>query len=313
MATQTALGRVQPLFKGTYNASTIYYKLDNVEYEGNTWVCVNDDNGAGGHGIRGITPANNNYWTLVAEKGNTGSFGTPTASAFDVAYGDPPVARVTATGPDTEKIFSFEFGIPEGPIGETGVQSVQASATGRKQDDSGDLQAGDPPWVTVELDGEDQELTMVFGIPPGHDGQGAVSSVDTIQPTNGNVNLGAVRYTVAQGLDDSSKTIARNNIGAQVAGNYIAEPSQASSGQFLQYSNEGEWQAATINLVPTGSSADIGKYLRKTGNGMLWADVQSLPAGGAEGTPLIKNSADSYDVTWGSFISSSMIDNIIDA
>ena len=306
MATQTALGRVQPLFKGAYNPSTIYYKLDNVEYEGNTWVCVNDDNGAGGHGIRGITPANNNYWTLVAEKGNTGSFGTPTASAFDVQHGDPPIARVTATGPDTEKIFSFEFGIPEGPIGETGVQSVQASATGRKQDDSGDLQAGDPPWVTVDLDEEDQELTMVFGIPPGHDGQGAVSSVDTIQPTNGNVNLGAVRYTVAQGLDESSKIIARNNIGA------IRAPDNPSSGQFLQYSNLGSWEPATINLVPTGSSADIGKYLRKTGNGMLWAEVQSLPAGGAAGTSLIKNSADNDDVTWGSFISSAVIDAIVD-
>lgn len=313
MAIATSLGKVQPLFKGTYYPSTTYYKLDNVEYEGNTWVCVNDDNGSGGHGIQGITPGSNNYWTLVASKGNTGSFGTPTAAAFDVAHGTPAVARVTATGPDTAKIFSFEFDIPEGPIGETGVQDVEVSATGRKQDDSGDLEAGDSPWATAALNEENQTLTMVFGIPPGHDGQGAVSKVDTIEPTNGNVNLGAVRYTVAQGLDESSKIIARNNIGAQKAGNYIAEPSQVSSGQFLQYSNEGEWEAATINLVPSGSSSDVGKYLRKTNNGMLWADVQSLPAGGAEGAPLIKNSADNYDVTWGSFISSSEIDDIVDA
>ena len=45
---------------------------------------------------------------------------------------------------------------------------------------------------------------------------------------------------------------------------------------------------------------------------MIWADIQSLPAGGIEGAPLIKNSIDNYDVTWGSFISNSEIDDIID-
>ena len=175
------------------------------------------------------------------------------------------------------------------------------------------------PTAEAELvtEGGTTTLEFTFGIPAA-DGSGA-QAVDGVQPTLNpstglqDVALTAVRYGTSQTLSEAQKLIARGNIGAQAAGDYIAEPSQASSGQFLQYSNAGEWEATTINLVPTGSSSDVGKYLRKTNSGMLWADVQSLPAGGAEGAPLIKNSADNYDVTWGSFISSSEIDDIVDA
>lgn len=302
MASWTALGRVQPLFKGAYNPSTTYYKLENVEYNGSTWVCVSNAP------ITGIEPADNNYWKLVAHKGdqgiqgNTGSFGQPTGNVTILPSGSDPDITITASGPDTAKIFNFDFDLPAGPVG---YDEVAASAT--------PLSAGSPPTASAALVTEDDTttLTFSFGIPAA-DGSG-VQSVDGIPPSVDpgtglqDVELSAVSYARGLSLSESQKNIARTNIDA------LRAPSNPSTGQFLQYSELGTWEGTNINLVPSGSSADIGKYLRKTGNGMLWAEVQSLPSGGNEGAPLIKNSVDNYDVTWGSFISSSMIDNIVDA
>ena len=61
---------------------------------------------------------------LQGEKGDTGTaagFGTPTASASSLPSSSPPTVSVTASGENTEKIFSFEFGIPQSGSGENGV------------------------------------------------------------------------------------------------------------------------------------------------------------------------------------------------
>lgn len=52
--------------------------------------------------------------------GTPAGFGTPSASASGLAAGQNPTASVTATGPDTAKIFSFAFGIPAGAQGPPG-------------------------------------------------------------------------------------------------------------------------------------------------------------------------------------------------
>lgn len=308
MAASTSLGRVQPLYKGNYSPVATYYKLDNVYYQGNTYVCKVEE-------VSGITPAEiSNYWQLVAHKGDqgeqgiTGSFGTPTGTAEILPSGSNPTVTVSASGPDTAKVFNFDFGIPAGPKGFT-----EASATATP------LAAGSNPSATAELvtEGGVTTLAFEFGIPSA-DGSGA-QSVDgmtpVVSPSTGlqDIPLTAIKYGSNQSLSEAQKTIARNNIGAQQSGDYIEEPSNPSVGQFLQYNNNGEWAGASINLVPTGSSTDIGKYLRKTGNGMIWAEVQSLPAGGSEGAPLVKSSVDNYDVEWGSFISTEDIDAIINA
>ena len=48
--------------------------------------------------------------------GETAGFGTPTAIISALPSGSAPTVAIVATGPDTAKIFSFEFGIPEGVI-----------------------------------------------------------------------------------------------------------------------------------------------------------------------------------------------------
>lgn len=222
-----------------------------------------------------------------------------TATSSETAY-----ASATVDGDDPSAMnFSFEFGLPKGDPGNpAAITSVTASANQLGYDEA--------PTANVTVGGEPTAATLAFtfGIPGA---AGGVSKVDGVNPQQGNVPLTAVQYGRSQSLDSTQKTQALNNIGAQPAGNYIVDPN-ASTNQFLQFNNEGNWVGTTINLVPSGSSADVNKYLRKTANGMLWADVQSLPSGGAEGMPLIKSSIDDYAVTWGSVISNSDIDAIIE-
>ena len=63
MATQI-LGKVGIVFKDEYNAETIYNKLDVVRYQGSAYSCkVNN--------VSDIIPTNQEYWTLIVEKGYT--------------------------------------------------------------------------------------------------------------------------------------------------------------------------------------------------------------------------------------------------
>lgn len=60
---------------------------------------------AGPMGAQGATGA-------TGATGAAAGFGTPTATATALSAGSTPTVSVTASGPDTAKVFSFEFGIP---------------------------------------------------------------------------------------------------------------------------------------------------------------------------------------------------------
>ena len=139
-ATVTSLGRVQPLYKGTYVHGTEYNQLDNVLYSGNTYVSL--VNGNINH-----YPTDSRYWQVIAQKGDrgvqgyTGSFGT-TDGTVTMHSSDDPTATVVVTndGPDTAKNFHFAFNLPEGPVG---YDDVAANATS--------LGAGTSPTAEAEL------------------------------------------------------------------------------------------------------------------------------------------------------------------
>ena len=58
------LGRVSVLFKGEYEPTTNYEKLDIVSYNGSSYACLKES--------VGVLPTDTNYWQLVAEKGEQG-------------------------------------------------------------------------------------------------------------------------------------------------------------------------------------------------------------------------------------------------
>jgi hypothetical protein len=84
---QSGSGIVSPLpvYRGAYNPLVSYYKGDTVSYSGSTWIFINDS------AISGQTPADNQYWDIVANKGTDG-IGTPGSNGVTtytwVKYGD---------------------------------------------------------------------------------------------------------------------------------------------------------------------------------------------------------------------------------
>ena len=81
--------------------------------------------------------------------GTPAGFGTPTAEAESLEAGAEATASVTAEGPDTAKIFHFNFGIPKGEKGDTGAQGPQ----GEKGADGADGENGATFTPSVSEDG----------------------------------------------------------------------------------------------------------------------------------------------------------------
>lgn len=79
-------------------------------------------------------------------------FGTPIAEAVQLDAGEEPTAEVTASGPDTAKVFSFTFGIPKGDKGATPAMTVTATV---------DNTVGTPS-VTVTKSGTDDAPVFNF-------------------------------------------------------------------------------------------------------------------------------------------------------
>lgn len=296
MATRipTAIGRVVPFYLGNYDEHTQYNKLDNVLYDGCTYVALRAV-------PVGVAPPAENYWQLTASKGDTGGVGTvnATAAAASVAY-----ASASVNGDDPSAMnFDFYFGLPKGDTGDpAAIASAFASVSslGPTEDPTVEVSiSGDPTAAVLQFD---------FGIPSV---AGAVAQVDSINPVSGNVQLYAVQYGRSQLLTDAQKSQACSNIGALPSGDYIATPSIKTVNHFLQYIGDNQWTTSKVDVFPSGG--ETGYYLRKTTNSTEWAPVQALPTGGTIGMPLVKRSDSNYDVTWGSFISTSEIDEIIEA
>lgn len=67
MATKI-LGKVAITPKGEYNNATTYQSLDLITYEGGSYLALKE--------TAGNLPTNNEYWQLIAEKGQDGTNGT---------------------------------------------------------------------------------------------------------------------------------------------------------------------------------------------------------------------------------------------
>lgn len=64
----TNLGRVSLVPRGTYDSAATYNRLDIVEYQGSSYLVLED-------GTTGVTPAAGQFYMLLAEKGDPGGPG----------------------------------------------------------------------------------------------------------------------------------------------------------------------------------------------------------------------------------------------
>ena len=264
---EQSLGRVLPIYRGTYVHGNEYKRLDSVFLtdDGCSWICLRD--------CAGIKPADNGYWQKMAQKGDqgiqglTGAFGTPTYQTETLVAGSSASVTVTTdpSSPDEAKVFQFDFKIPAGPVGYDDVAAkasplpagymptaqatlAEAEVFSAEQsysiddftiyDDvtyrfiqnhaAGAWNSADVQAVNSVASGTTEEtlLSFNFGIPiaEGAGAQAVDGETPAYNPTTGlqEITLQAVRF-VDQHLDfnDSQKTIARINIGAQAAGSYL--------------------------------------------------------------------------------------------
>lgn len=137
----TVLGKVSVVPKGDYSASTTYYALDIVGYNGGSYLAMQE--------VTGVTPSNDQTnWMqlsgpgLPGEQGPQGvpgaaaGFGEATATVDDTS-GTPSV-EVETSGPDTAKVFTFKFYGLKGTKGDTGNKG-----------DTGDTGPTGPQGVSV--------------------------------------------------------------------------------------------------------------------------------------------------------------------
>ena len=217
----TVLGKVSCTPKGDYNEGTAYVVLDIVAYGGGSYMALKD--------VQGVMPSNDgvNWMQLAApgekgDKGDTGNtgpqgkqgeqgqkgdkgdpgntgpqgdpgaaagFGTPTATV-DESTGAPSV-KVTASGPDTAKVFSFAF---TGLKGETGSQGGKGdkgdpgTSVSRIERTSGTGAAGTTDTYTM-YDSEDAPIGT-FTVYNGMDGIGSGDMLKSVyDPQNKNADI----------------------------------------------------------------------------------------------------------------------------
>lgn len=165
-----------------------------------------------------------------------------TVAATGLAAGATPTATVSEVSGHKH----IAFGIPKGDKGDVGATpalSIGTVTTGAPGTDASATMGG---TVAAPV------LNLV--IPRGDAGQGAVSTVDGIQPDGGNVSLGAVRYNVAQPLTDTQKSQVRTNIGALGGGDVVDSLTSDDATKPLS-AKQGKALKALIDVIPVADGA----------------------------------------------------------
>lgn len=217
------------------------------------------------------------------EKGDPGTpagFGTPTATATTLPYGEEATVTVTSDGPDTAKVFNFEFGIPQGAPGSGGGGGGTVSVT------VGETTTGEPGTeASVVNSGDDQNVVLEFTIPRGEAGQdgaagadgqdGApgqaatitVGSVSTGEPgTNASVtnsgteNAAVFDFVIPRGADGTPGQNGEDGADGQAATITVGNVTTGDPGTDVIINNSGTENAAILDFtIPRGAPGADGQ------------------------------------------------------
>ena len=265
----TVLGKVSVVPRGDYSASTTYYALDIVGYNGGSYLAMqqvtgvthsNDQtnwmqlSGPGLPGVDGVTftpsvsEAGVISWTndgeeenpdpvdIMGPPGAAAGFGTVTATA-DNTSSETPSVDVQSSGPDTAKNFTFAFSGLKGKPGDTPDIKIGTVNT---------LEPGQD--ATADITGTTPNLTLSLGIPKGQPG----TSVSRIQRTSGTGAAGTTdTYTMYDSNDDAIGTFTvYNGANGAGAGDMMADGSVPMTGPLNMGGNK------ITNLGAPGADTD---------------------------------------------------------
>lgn len=234
--------------------------------------------------------------------GAAAGFGTPTATVDD-NVGTPGVT-VTASGPDTAKVFAFQFVNLKGETGDQGVQGVKGdpgTSVSRIERTSGTGAAGTTDTYTM-YDSDDAPIGT-FTVYNGSNGTGSGDFMaNGTVPMTGALNMGgqkvtnvgaptdptdAVRQSDLEAISDEIDHILDGTTPVTVPVATEIKAGIVKPGEGMSVTEDG-----TLNVdeqLPTGGTA--GQVLTKTEDGEAWQDApDGLPEGGTTGQILTKTS-----------------------
>ena len=285
----TVLGKVSVVPRGDYSASTTYYALDIVGYNGGSYLAMKEVTGVkpsndgvnwmqlsgpglpGENGTNGVTftPSVSEEgvisWTndgeeenpdpvdIMGPPGAAAGFGTVTATA-DNTSSETPSVDVQSSGPDTAKNFTFAFTGLKGKPGETPDIEIGTVNT---------LEPGQD--ATADITGTSPNLTLSLGIPKGQPG----TSVSRIERTSGTGAAGTTdTYTMYDSNDDAIGTFTvYNGANGSGAGDLMADGSVPMTGALNMGGNK------ITNLGAPGEATDA---VRKSDLDAVAAEVDGI-------------------------------------
>ena len=285
----TVLGKVSVVPRGDYSASTTYYALDIVGYNGGSYLAMQQVTGVtpsndgvnwmqlsgpglpGENGTNGVTftpsvsEAGVISWTndgeeenpdpvdIMGPPGAAAGFGTVTATA-DNTSSETPSVDVQSSGPDTAKNISFAFTGLKGEPGDTPDIEIGTVDT---------LEPGQD--ATADITGTTPNLTLSLGIPKGQPG----TSVSRIERTSGTGAPGTTdTYTMysTDGSEIGTFTVYNGTNGTG-AGDFMADGSVPMTGPLNMGGNK------ITNLGAPGADTDA---VRKSDLDAVAAEVDGI-------------------------------------
>ena len=187
----------------TGNAGTVYV-CSNIKRE--IYLLVADGLVAGPTGPTGQTGAVG----AVGPTGTAAGFGTPTASVKTGSPGGQAAVSVSATGPNTAKIFNFAFTIPQGPTGPQGNTGTAAGfGTPTASVTTGNPGTNAAVSVTASGPNISKVFDFRFTIPRGNTGP--------LGPTGAAAGFGTPTWSVQTGQPGGQASVSIGTNGPNTA------------------------------------------------------------------------------------------------
>lgn len=201
------------------------------------------------------------------EPGVSAGFGEPTASATTLAYGEQATVSVSASGPDTAKVFNFEFGIPQGAPGSGG-----GGGGGTVSVTVGSTTTGEPGTdASVTNSGDTENVVLNFTIPRGETGQTGANGADGADGQAATITVGKVT-TLEPGQQATVENVGTENAailnfgipkGEQgepgAGGGGQGVPAGGTTGQVLAKASDSDYDTQWVD-VEGGTTTPVSIY-----------------------------------------------------